>query len=72
MRISMNKRLSGSTRVDDIQSRSQGEFRGLTERVKITEDVCKYAAEQGLSGQAALQSGMEEKAKEFASACAKI
>lgn len=31
----------------------------------ITEDVRKYAAEQGVSEQEALQKGMEEKSKEF-------
>jgi phosphomethylpyrimidine synthase len=34
--------------------------------MKITEDVRKYAAEQGISEQEALQKGMEEKSKEFA------
>jgi len=33
--------------------------------MKITEDVRKYAAEQGISDEAALQKGMEEKAREF-------
>ena len=33
--------------------------------MKITEDVRKYAAEQGISEQEALQKGMEEKSKEF-------
>src|SRR6202171_4454921 len=33
--------------------------------MKITEDVRKYAAEQGLSEGGALESGMEEKRKEF-------
>jgi len=33
--------------------------------MKITEDVRKYAAEQGLSGQEALEKGMEEKSREF-------
>ena len=33
--------------------------------MKITEDVRKYAAEQGISDEAALQKGMEEKSKEF-------
>jgi phosphomethylpyrimidine synthase len=34
--------------------------------MKITEDVRKYAAEQGVSDQEALQAGMEEKSREFA------
>jgi phosphomethylpyrimidine synthase len=33
--------------------------------MKITEDVRKYAAEQGVSEEEALQRGMEEKSKEF-------
>ena len=34
--------------------------------MKITEDVRKYAAEQGVSEQEALQKGMDEKSREFA------
>jgi len=33
--------------------------------MKITEDGCKYTAEQGVSEQEALQKGMEEKPREF-------
>ncbi len=33
--------------------------------MKITADVRKYAAEQGISDEAALQKGMEEKSREF-------
>jgi phosphomethylpyrimidine synthase len=33
--------------------------------MKITEDVRKYAAEQGLAEEEALKKGMEEKAREF-------
>jgi hypothetical protein len=66
MRISMNTALSGSGRVDDIQSHPQGELRGLTKLVKITEDVRKYAAEQELPEADALKAGMEQKAREFA------
>jgi phosphomethylpyrimidine synthase len=33
--------------------------------MKITEDVRKYAAEQGVSEQDALEKGMEEKSREF-------
>src|SRR5205807_4217040 len=49
MRMSMNTTLSGSGRVDDIQSHPQGEFRGQTKLIKITEDVRKFAAEQKIS-----------------------
>ena len=34
--------------------------------MKITEDARKFAAEQGVSEQEALQKGMEEKSREFA------
>ena len=34
--------------------------------MKITEDVRKYAAQQGVSDEEALQAGMEEKSREFA------
>ena len=33
--------------------------------LKITEEVRKYAAEQGIAEEAALKRGMEEKSKEF-------
>ena len=33
--------------------------------MKITEDVRKYAAEQGIAEEEALKRGMEEKSKEF-------
>jgi hypothetical protein len=65
MRISMNTALSGSGRVDDIKGHPQGEVRGLTKLVKITEDVRKYTAEHGLTDAEAIETGMEEKRKEF-------
>jgi hypothetical protein len=65
MGMSMNTRLSGSARVDDIKSHPQGEVRGLTKLVKITEDVRKYAAEQGISENEALEKGLKEKSAEF-------
>lgn len=34
--------------------------------MKITEDVRKYAAEQGVGEDAAVEHGMQEKAREFA------
>ena len=33
--------------------------------MKITEDVWKYAAEQGIAEEEALKKGMEEKSREF-------
>jgi len=65
MRISMNTALSGSGRVDDIKGHPQGEIRGLTKLVNITEDVRKYAMERGLTDAKAIESGMQEKRKEF-------
>jgi phosphomethylpyrimidine synthase len=40
--------------------------------MKITEDVRKYAAEQAISEEVALQRGMEEKSKEFVEAGAEV
>jgi phosphomethylpyrimidine synthase len=40
--------------------------------MKITEDVRKYAAEQGVKEEEALKAGMEEKAKEFVRKGAKV
>jgi hypothetical protein len=39
---------------------------------KITEDVRKYAAEQGVTEEAAVQKGLEQKATEFTKAGAEI
>jgi hypothetical protein len=50
---------------DDIKSHPQGEHRGLTKLVKITEDMRKYAAEQSLTEEDAVKHGLEEKAAEF-------
>jgi hypothetical protein len=43
-----------------------GEVRGQTKLVNITEDVRKYAAEQGVKEEDAVRRGLEEKATEFA------
>jgi phosphomethylpyrimidine synthase len=40
--------------------------------MKITEDVRKYAAEQGLAEVEALESGLQAKAKEFADKGAEV
>ena len=65
MRISMNTTLSGSGRVDSTKWLPNGELRGQTKLVKITEDVRKYAAEQSLTEEEAVKRGLEEKAAEF-------
>jgi hypothetical protein len=72
MRISMNTTSSGSGRIDDIQSHPQGGLRGETKLVKITEDVRKYAAEQSLAEDEALNRGLEQKATEFTESGAEI
>ena len=72
MRMSMNTRLSGRARVDDIKSHPQGEIRGPTKLVKITEDVRKYAAEQGITEKAAIQKGLEQKSADFTNSGAEI
>jgi len=68
----VNTALSGSGRVDDIKSPPQGEIRGLTKLVKITEDVRKYAAKQGVSENEVLEVGLKQKAKEFAEKSAEV
>ena len=40
--------------------------------MKITEDVRRYAAEQGIAEEAALKLGMEEKSREFAEKGAEV
>ena len=72
MRISMNAALSGSGRIDDIKGHPQGEIRGQTKLVNITEDVRKYAAEHAIDESAAIERGMKEKASEFQRSRAEI
>jgi hypothetical protein len=45
----VNTTLSGSGRVDSTKWLPDGELRGVTKLVKITEDVRMYAAEQGIT-----------------------
>jgi hypothetical protein len=68
----VNTTLSGSARVNDIKGHPRGELRGLTKIVKITEDVRKYAAEHGMSEEAALEEGLKQKSTEFNEAGAEI
>jgi hypothetical protein len=68
----VNTTLSGSGRIDDIQSHPQGELCGETKFVKITEDVRKNAAEQGIKETEAAESGVKAKAKEFAEQGAEV
>ncbi|HEV2045683.1 MAG TPA: hypothetical protein VGQ95_03705 [Chthoniobacterales bacterium] len=62
----MNTDSSGSGRVDDIKGHPQGEIRGPTKLVKITEDVRKFAGEQGITENEALEKGLKEKSAELA------
>ena len=40
--------------------------------MKITEDVRKYAAEQGIAEEAAIKQGLEQKAAEFTKSGAEV
>jgi hypothetical protein len=59
-------------RIDDIIGHPQGELRGRTKLVKITEDVRKYAAQRGLTDAEAIEEGLKQKATEFNDAGAEI
>ena len=60
-----HERANGRGWVDNQQDCPEGELRGPATLVKITEDVRKYAAEQNLAEDEALEAGMQEKRKEF-------
>jgi phosphomethylpyrimidine synthase len=60
-----HERANGRDWVDNHQDCPEGELRGQATLVKITEDVRKYAAEQSLAEDVAIERGLEEKAKEF-------
>jgi hypothetical protein len=64
--------LTRSDRIDDIKGHPQGEIRGRTKLVKITEDVRKYAAQRGLTDAEAIEEGLKQKATEFNDAGAEI
>jgi hypothetical protein len=72
MRISMNTTLSGSGRVDEIQGQPQGKLRGLAKLVKITADVMRYAAQEGIDETAVIGHGLQAKAREFQGAGAEV
>ena len=67
-----HERANGRVWVDNHQDCPEGELRGQATLVKITEDVRKYAAEQELSEEEALQVGLEQKATEFTESGAEI
>jgi hypothetical protein len=58
----MNRALSGSGRVDDIKGRPRARV-GRAWRTR--QDVRKFAAEQKISEEQAVQIGLQQKAKEF-------
>jgi len=64
--------LTRSDRIDDIKGHPQGELRGRSKLVKITEDVRKYAAQRGLTDAEAIEEGLKQKATEFNDAGAEI
>ena len=64
--------LTRTDRIDDIKGHQQGEIRGRTKLVKITEDVRKYAAQRGLTDAEAIEEGLKQKATEFNDAGAEI
>jgi hypothetical protein len=65
-------RASGRGWIDNQQDCPEGELRGQATLVKITEDVCKYAAERGIAEEAALAKGITEKSEEFAAQGAEL
>lgn len=72
MRMSMNTTLRGIGLADDNKGHPQDEIRGQRKLVKVTEDVRKHAAKQGISESEAIKSGMQEKRKESAERDAEI
>ena len=72
MRISMDTGSSGSARIDSTDVLPSGGLRGPTKLIKITEDVRKYAAEQGVTGADVLAKGIQQKARVFADAGAEL
>jgi len=68
----MNTRLSGSARVDSTNGLPSGERRGLTKLIEITEDVRRYAAQEGIDETSVIDQGLQAKAREFQKAGAEI
>lgn len=68
----MSQEMNTSDRVDNQQDCLESELRGPATLVKIPEDVRKFALEQCMSEDEALQPGMEQKSFEFSAAGAEI
>lgn len=60
-RVGRVESLSGSARVDSTHVLPSGGVRGQTNSVKITEDVRRYAAQEGVAENAAIEHGLEAK-----------
>lgn len=58
--------MSGSGRVDDIHGYPQGEVRGATTHRQNQRRRPQAAAQQGITAEAAIGKGLEQKATEFA------
>jgi len=61
----MSRAFDGKTETDWLKASPQGGFARLGKAINITEDVRKYAAEQGIAEEEALQKGLAEKLAEF-------
>ncbi|MEA3189396.1 MAG: phosphomethylpyrimidine synthase [Chthoniobacter sp.] len=61
----MSRTFGGKSETDWLNASPQGDFARLGKVIKITEDVRKYAAEQGVAEEEALQKGLAEKSAEF-------
>jgi hypothetical protein len=70
--VSGTERVNTALSGNHLKSHPQGELRGLTKLVKITEDVRKFAARQGIGEEAALEVGLEQKANQFAESGSEI
>jgi hypothetical protein len=64
--------IGGETASPDCGTARRVNLPGWGKSSNITEDVRKYAAEQGLAEEEALQRGMEEKSKEFVQSGAEV
>lgn len=65
-------RADGRGWIDNQQDCPEGEPRGQATLVKITEDVRKYAAENAIDTNNAIEQGLREKAAEFQHSGAEI
>lgn len=64
--------IGGKTASPDCGTARRVDLPGWGKSSSITEDVRKYATEQGLAEEEALAEGMEEKSKEFVKSGAEV